>query len=254
LLQALFFEAMKHVLVPVLSPEDVTALPNVVAFLQQVKPLAVVVMNNPSVGVSPEDATKAVDAKIAQLEQAKKDAVAREDFPAASSFKEDIEAAKMDRQTALREGWKTIPQEQRIAAYDRYVTQFGALAPTHVRSITLQEDATTETLLNTLANLGKVWPDCLPQGEWSLVYPRSVSTARISTPTGPATASQPAPKVNTAPPAPKAPVEPKEARRTELKKYMKMRSVAKGYGIQVEGRKTTDVIEEILAKEFAVAA
>lgn len=247
---------MQHILVPLLTPEDVAAIPKVVEHIQSVKPLAVVVIHNPSLGITPAEATAKIDKELSDLENSKKQAIAREDFEGAATFKRMIEDKKLERQDALRDGWKSVPQERRMQSYEPLVQPF--VAPWLVRQIVLQEDASYDNLLNTLANMSSNWPDCLPQGRFAILYPRSIGPKK-TTPQ-PVQAVSPSPRVETAPKASKPPVEanlsPREARKKELSKYMKLVKVAKDYNITIEKGKSSEAVEKVLAIEFpeAVAA
>lgn len=249
---------MKRVLVPVLTAEDAAALPLLADHLASVKPEVVVVINNPSVGVTNQDLTATIDKQILEVERSKQEATAREDFDAAKNWKGRLEELKMDRQTLLREGWKKVSDEVRFAAYDKFLEVLKAkLGPlgTTIQNIPLSEDSTYETLFLTLSTLQKVWGNLLPEGRFSLVYPQSAPKLASSKPPE---AVSPNPKVEAAPkpskPAVVAPLDPREARSKELSRYMKLKAVAKEKGISMEGRPWTEVRDEILAQEFPVAA
>lgn len=249
---------MKHVLVPLLTSADVAAIPTVVSYLKSVSPLAVVIVNNPSLGISAENATAEVDKQIKDLESAENAAVARKDYPAAAQFQQKIEDAKMKRQDVLREGWKKVSESHRFDAYDKLVAPFSVLDPSHVRYIPLTEDITYDTLLVTLANMGTLWPDCLPKEEFALVTPRSIAV-KTQAPVAVAT-SEPERRVETAPKPHKVekvvPEDPKEARRLALKPHFTLMKVAKIHGFNIEEYKgrSPELVELILAKEFPAAA
>jgi hypothetical protein len=251
---------MKHVLVPVLSPADIAALPNLIHFLKVQTPRAVVVLSNPSLGVTAEDATRDIDKQIADLEKAETEAAQRKDYPGAQQFRTQVEEAKMKRQDVLRDGWKSVPLEARHKAYDSFVGQFSQLAPAYVRHMILPEDS--EDILVTLAGMRTTWPDCLPAGQFAIVQPQSVGTEVFSRIKDLGNASNPVkeaisqpPKVVTAPKAPEAPLDQRETRKKELStQYMKMVKVAKQHNIEVQKGKAGEAIEAILAKEFPAAA
>lgn len=253
---------MKHVLVPVLSQADIAALPNLIQFLKAQKPRAVVILSNPSLGVTAEDATRDIDKQISDLEQAETAAAQRKDYPGAQQFRTQVEEAKMKRQDVLRDGWKSVPLETRQKAYSPFVEPFAQLAPTYVRHVILPEDS--EDLLVTLAGMRTTWPDCLPAGQFAIVHPQSVGEQKATfsstddwkraVETVKDTVSL-APKVVTAPKVTEAPLDPREARKKELStQYMKMVKVAKEYGITVQKGKAGEAVELILAKEFPAAA
>jgi hypothetical protein len=243
---------MKHILVPLLTAADLTNLEALVAYLKSLQPASVVILHNPSLGVSAENVTNEVDQQIRDLEKAKNDAKERDDFPAAARFVDEIEAAKMKRADVLRDGWQSVPAEERERAYRNFVVPFVKLDPAYVEQITLSEDTTHENLLVTLANMGKTWPACLPHGRWSLIPASDV----------PAAASAPAPApVPTAAPDPKAEKKAAEiptdaAGRADYYRrfYMSMKKAAKDLGVPIDGRPKEEVIADIINKEFPVAA
>lgn len=247
---------MKHVLVPVLSTSDISAIPETIKFLRLLSPASIVVVNNPSVGITSESATAAIDKQIADLEKAESEAAARRDYPGAQQFHEQTEDARMQRTDILRDGWKSVPQEDRNAVYDKlFMDSFQGFNFT--QNITLPEDSTPEDLLSVLANLGTAWPDCLPHSEWSLVFPRSVTP--ITMPTQAPDSLRDWKKVSDTVVAQKAPESapvanaptPREAREKQLRQFFSLKKAAAQHGISMEGRSTKDVIEEVLAKEFA---
>jgi hypothetical protein len=251
---------MKHVLVSALTQKDLECLPNVVRFLQAQKPLTVVVVHNPSLTITSATATQEVDKEIADLERAKADAAAREDYPAAAEFKAKIEDAKMKRQDVLRNGWKSVSEAERLRSYSTFMDQFKAIQnpegeEAYVESVALIEDTDHQGLLRSLIDLGGAWPKALPWGNWAFLHPQTLREGVVALDSKPPEAVSPAPRVQTPPPTKKAPpADPREARKAELMRYMKMKAEAKKHGISIEGRKTVDVVEEILAKEFPVAA
>lgn len=255
-----YLEGMLHVLVPVFTAADVAAVPQTVKLLRLLKPLAVVVVNNPSLGITSETATQEVDKQIADLERAKADAASREDYEGAKAFKMQIEDAKMKRVDILREGWKQVSPEARGQTYDKlFVDEFTkVLGPlgVYVANLPLTEDATPENLLSTLANFGTAWPKCLPHSQYAIIWPQSVTPITVPV-AAPEPVSAP-PKVVTAPKPSKSPVaapaSPREAREKKLKQYFTLKSAAQEHGIPMEGRSGADVREQILAIEFPEAA
>src|SRR5690606_9628296 len=113
---------------------------NLVNYLKTQQPNAVVVVSAPSVGIAAEDATRDIDKRISELEQAESAAAARKDYAGAQQFSTQVEEAKLSRQEVLRNGWKSVPQAQREQAYAKLVEPFSALPPAHVRHLVLRED------------------------------------------------------------------------------------------------------------------
>lgn len=282
---------MRHVLVPVLTPQDAEALPNLVQYLAAQKPLAVVVMHNPSLGVTGESATKDVDAKIAATEKAESDAAARKDYPAAEQFRQQLEGLKLERQDVLREGWRKVSPEARDKAYSEtilkpFVAAFETSNTTHVRQITLLEDVPNENLFMTLANMGKAWPNCLPMGDFAVMYPRTipppeptlyVSPDRIRPqPLPEPTVTIPSPSeasggTSTLPTKQKAVAKPVKAKKQASattsvpdtregkaeyyrRFHLSLKKAAKDLGVPTEGRSKEDVAQDVLDRQFPVAA
>lgn len=235
---------MKAILVPVMSAADVPAIPNLVKYLKAQGPEAVVVVSAPSVGIAAEDATKEVDKRIAELSQAETAAAARKDYAGAQQFATQVEEAKLSRQEILRNGWKSVPQPQREQSYAKLVEPFAALAPAHVRHRVLVEDP--ENPLAAIAGMNGNWPDCLPKSEFAIVFPRSVGGRGITEVVIQASDK----KLDS---GSSKPVDPKEARRKELGRYFTMKKAAETHGIPYEGRKSVEVVADILKKEGLAA-
>lgn len=255
---------MKHVLVPFLTPDDVSASAKVVTQLKAARPISVVVLNNPSLGVSPEGATAKIDKDIADLERAKSEAVAREDFEGAKAFKSQIEDKKTERQDAMRTGWKAVPMEERYRAYDKLVQPFADAfngTGVYVENIVLEEDTSYEMLFSSLTLMKARWPQCLPEGEWSLLFPQDASEPVSSTPAHPVQAVSPALRVETAKPAtkaqksapakPAAPSTPDELREYYRKYFMSLKKDAKAASLTLTSENKTQVIEELVSLRFS---
>lgn len=230
--------------------------------MASVRPEYVVVLNNPSVGVTAETLTAEIDKQLADLEKSKADAVAREDFEGAKGWKVRIEETKMERTTLLRDGWKKVPENLRFAAYDKFLEPLKvALGPvgSTVQNIPLSEDTSHEELFGTLSQLSRAWIPGLPFGKFVLLPPQSAPELRSEKPPQAVSVES---KANTPVAAPKAvqkalppaPFNPREVRDKELRKFMKLKAVAKQRGVSMEGRTSNEVREEILALEFPVAA
>jgi len=247
---------MKHILVPLLVAADLLNLKALVAYLKAIQPLSVVVLHNPSLGVSAENVTNEVDQQIAELTKAKNDAKERDDFAAAGRFVDEIEAAKMKRADILRDGWNSVPVEERERAYRNFIVEFVSLDPVYVEQVTLTEDTTHDNLLVTLANMGNSWPACLPSGRWSIVSPHGIPDVSPSWKTQPAPV--PAPVAAPAKAEEKKPVEiPTDASgRADYYRrfYMSMKKAAKELNVPMDGRPKEEVIADIIAKEFPKAA
>lgn len=259
---------MKQAVVPILSHEDAKLIPETIAHLKAVRAQIVLVVINPSAALDVAEFAKDVDKSIADMEQAKKEASSREDFAAAQQFKDQIEDAKMNRATSIAQGIRKVPKAKLTEAVEAMAAQFDGAA-TNVHHFTPAVDM--DDFHQKLPRLHEKFT-FLTAGGYSLIAPQSCDMQNFCLPdfvgvhaqavsttlTEPQKAVSPAPKVQTAPPTPKAPVaaptDPKEAYRLELKRYMKLKSEAKKFGVQLEGRKSAEVAEEVFSLKFPVAA
>lgn len=249
---------MNNILIPVFTDDDAKALPNVVTFLKGVKPKVVIVIHNPSVGINSASATAVVDAKINDLKKAKGDAITREDFAAAEKYKRQIEDATLERGDVLRTGWKSIPEASRNAIYDKMNEPMVGAAQemgTRFTAIQLLEDQPAENLFITLANFGRAWPDSLPHGNFSIIWPQNVPVNAVS---AAQEAASPAPRVTTAPVVKKSavapPLSPRAAREKQLKQFFTLKKAALSHGVPIEGRLSKDILGDVIAKEFGAVA
>lgn len=243
-----------NLILPIFNDTDAAASGKVVPFLKSLKPQRVWLILAPSVGVTAKDATKDIDARIARLEQDKNAAVGREDFAAASQFKQQIEDAKTERDNALRDGWRSVPTAQRDAAYDKVAAPYGELGQVGaaVQMTILSEDFANDNLLGMLNSLRPQWPAEIPHGEYALVWPQSVRNAPDVGMTAPASkpAATPAPKPAADKPDTKTPEGLSEYYR---KYFMALKKDAATFGVSMDGPKD-EVIAAVVEKKLAVAA
>lgn len=233
-----YHSRMQSVLIPVFSDEDLQALRNCLRFLASLPDVErVLVLHGPNIGVVNADATKEIDAKIAQKDTHKRELVAVEDFEGAKRIKGEIEALRVDRDMKIRDGWKNVPEDKRAAAYAK------AFAGIGTEPVCLREAYQPDQLFTMLQAFLPQWPSDIAHGEYAIIWPRSITQHKID--------QFPKPKDN-----PHSPQVKKTAGRSEREQELKSMhhvaaiQVAKKAGIEVKGKKVVDIISELLDKEF----
>lgn len=262
-----------NALVLLFTAEDLAAMPNAIAWLKTQQPERVLVLVTPNVGITGPEVTREHDAKIAGLEAEKEKAKLVENFALAQTKKEEIEAAIMARDMALRDGWQKIPEAERKVIYDRVLSGFGT------EPVMLREAYAHEEAFSMLNSYRIQWVRDIPFDEYTLIWPKAirkveaavyepkgetVSTAGVrraphqSTYTGTWDSHQPhAPADKTIITPAQAQAEgivrdPRATRLYELQKmhHLKAIQIAKGLGVFQPGMNTKASIAAILEREF----
>ena len=240
---------MKSAIVAIFDEKDLAALPNCTRFLFNSGVETVCFLHSPSIGITNESLTAPFEKQITDLTTAKKAAADREDYDAAKGFASQIEDAKTERDTAIREGWSKIPEADRMKIY-RTVLNPDVLGTEAI--FPLKENYPKEEIFRALHELQSVWPADLPPGEFSVVWPLSIAPQ-----TKPRVME--APQVLTAGKLSKAPTEtdngfsPEQVRRDQLKRHFALVAARKKYDIP-DSLPKEQAIENIIAREFPKAA
>lgn len=253
---------IQNCLVPVFTAADLAALPNTVAWLKTQKPERVLFLVNPSVGITGPELTLVHDKKIALLEAEKKAAAQADQFELAKTKKTELEGAIMERDAALREGWKSVPEAQRKAVYARVLAGLGT------EPVMLREAYSADEQFTMLNSFRAQWPLDIRLDNFVLVWPQAVrklDTAYIP-PSAPAPLSQPSSENKTPPATPQRAQKvvpewkqlPKNSRgyregQLRQSQYMGVRSAAKKLGVYQDKMGVEGLIHLVLEKEFPVA-
>lgn len=236
---------MRSVIVPVFSQADLEALPNCLRYLAQQNVETLLVLHGPNVGVVNADATKEFDQRISNLDTRKRELVLVDDFEGAKKAKEEIETLRVERDMAIREGWKKVPEDQRAAAYKEAFSNIGT------EPLCLREAYQPDQVFAMLQAFLPQWPSDIQHGEYSLVWPRSVATV-----------SAQKQGISVSPGVAKAWKEEREDKRSyreqqlRKSKFMGIKAAAVKAGVYEAGMSTDQLVEAVLAKEYpsAVAA
>lgn len=251
---------INSVLVPVFTAADLAALPNTVAWLKTQKPERVLFLVNPSVGITGPELTLVHDKKIALLEAEKKAAAQADQFELAKTKKTELEGAIMERDAALREGWKSVPEAQRKAVYARVLAGLGT------EPVMLREAYSADEQFTMLNSFRAQWPLDIRLDNYVLVWPQSirkiepvaspvhapllpVTTAVKTPPTEPVTHKIVVPEWK------KLPENSRGYREGQLRqlRWMGVRHIAVKHGVFENKMGLEKMITLVLEKEFPVA-
>lgn len=237
---------MKSVIVPVFSDSDLKALPNALRYLARQNVEILLVIHGPNVGVVNAEVTKEFDSRIAQLDTKKRELTLVEDYIGASRVKEEIETARVERDMAVREGWKNVPEEQRQTAYKKAFANIGT------EPMCLREAYQPDQLFTMLQAFLPQFPSDIAHGEYAIVWPRSVASPSVAV-TGLDIGFQKPPKITiTKSDQNEYANDPRGARKEELQSmhHTKVLALARKAEIDVKGVKVHDLITALLDKEF----
>ncbi len=237
------------------------------------------VLHSPAIAVDQATAAAKYDKEIADLQAAESAAAGRGDYNAASEHQLARRGKELERGTALAGSWKAIPEDARIAAYQAKLEPLRAAFTKHKIDAKVNamqdhfEPKDWQGMLNTLTG---AWFKPFTPGSFSIAWPGSIpalpQAVKIpivqETPSIAAQAIKttdavialipearvliPKPKPAKSKPAPEAAATTLDARRSQLTSmpYFTRRSVAAGLDIDVKGKNTTTIVNEILTKEF----
>lgn len=213
---------------------------------------------SPAITVNSSEAAAKLDTEIEQLRAAEKQAADRSDYTAAAGYKTQREGKELDRAKAVRDAWKTAPEEARKAKTQAIFNPFLEplkAAGLNVRVTGHSDHYEREQWVTMLNSLSGVWFKPFTPGSFIVGWPESVETSIKMA------SALPTPSRLPVVPATGKPISKEEmdeklngsTRRAELEAthHMSLRPLAKGLGIDVTGKKTEQIIDLILEAEAA---
>lgn len=165
---------MNKVILLILNDEDVAAIPTAIPRLKALAPEGIWIIHNPHLGVTDEKIVQGFDKEITLLNQSIKDAIGREDYDAAKSYKTARESKEMDRLLALREGWKKAPVEKLQEAYAKFLSPFDRTVAANILITTLRDSSDPRDTFSALHALRAQWPPQLQHGSYIVAWPSSL--------------------------------------------------------------------------------
>lgn len=206
---------------------------------------------SPAITVNSSEAAAKLDTEIEQLRAAEKQAADRSDYTAAAGYKAQREGKELDRAKALRDAWKTAPEEARKAKtqaiFSPFVEPLKAVG-LNVRVTGHSDHYEREQWVAMLNSLSGVWFKPFTPGSFMVAWPESVETSIKASrlPVVPATGN----------PISAEEVERKldgSSRREELEALhpMKLGPLMRSLGLDPEGKSRAQKIEEIVKAEVS---
>lgn len=230
------------------------------------------VVYSPAISVDQSAAASKFDTNIAELLEAEKKSAALGDYTAAAGYKASREEQALDRAKALRDAWKTVPQNERNDRVRALFTPFIETLKTgyNIKISGHQDHFDPDQWVQLLTSLGAAWNPAYTPGSFTVAWPSSlslpvapepvkipivnaadISSAPINLPQRP-----PQGKFKPAPKTPEPPATTVDARRKQLSamRFFALQSAAKKVFVQTKGKKPEQIVDEVLAAEFPPVA
>lgn len=214
------------------------------------------VIISPAIAADAAAASAQIDADIAALESARASAAALHDYEAAASHHLKLQSKMLDRDKAIADAWKSVPEEDRKIAYR---SKLGPLFAEFRDKVSAKVNATQEHYaagqwISMLNSLSGVWPKEFVHGEYVVAWPGAIPAsqknwAEVTKITR--EASDEAVKKEFEKVVPKPLTRREELEATH---HMSLRPIAKALGIDVTGKGTPEIINAILEAESKPAA
>lgn len=167
---------MSNLILLIQTPADLEKLNATIPVLRDVKMSSIWVFYNLAAVVDVKQLYAGIDARIAALDAEIKRASQREDFASAATYKEQRDAAVLEKATAAKDAVTKLPKEQLDAAVKAAFTTFweAKLAPNVEISASPEHYETRDWVQMLHARLGD-WPSAvLPHGGFIVAWPGQV--------------------------------------------------------------------------------
>lgn len=213
---------------------------------------------SPAITVNSSEAAAKLDTEITGIKTAMEAAAARMDYKAAEDYYQKLNGKMLDRGKALRDAWKTAPEEARKAKTQAIFSPFVEplkAAGLDVRVTGHSDHYEREQWVAMLNSLSGVWFKPFTPGSFIVGWPESVKDALPARDMVPGRESARLQEKLEQAQAAQKPVQKTPIPRAEelaSMKHFSLVSVAKKLGIETEGKVKSTLIEEIVKAEFAV--
>lgn len=202
------------------------------------------VIISPAIAADAAAASAQIDADIVALEGARATAAALHDYEAAASHHLKLQSKMLDRDKAIADAWKSVPEEDRKLAYR---TKLGPLFAEFKDRVNAKVNATQEHYaaaqwISMLNSLSGAWPKEFVHGEYVVAWPGAIPALLTANPI-----ERREIKIENVEPPPIR----KATRREELESthHMSLRPIAKALGIDCLGKGTPEIIDAIMEAE-----
>lgn len=261
---------MSNLILLIQSEADVAAIPTAAQSIISHGYKGCWILVSPAIAVNAAEASAKYDKEIADLRTAERAAAERGDYTAASEHKLAREGKELERGTAVASSWKAVNEADRMTAIKNKLAPLMAAFPGKLNTKTqvLQDHYDPGQWVAMLNSLSGAWFKEFTPGSFSVAWPGAIPAMGVKIPIVQGTQAEPDEKGSlgkqrgSAQPAQKPDKTPLVAATNpdERKKqltgmpFFSRKGIAGKLGIEVKGKSTEQIVEEILAKEFAVAA
>lgn len=260
---------MSNLILLIQSEADVASLPSAAQSIISHGYKGCWILVSPAIAVNAAEASAKYDKEIADLRTAERAAAERGDYTAASEHKLAREGKELERGTAVAGAWKAVNEADRMNAIKNKLAPLMAAFPGKLNTKTqvLQDHYDSGQWVQMLNSLSGAWFKEFTPGSFSVAWPGAIPAMGVRIPIvqeAPTPTNMPdkvvdtngkvhaVKKVKTTEPAATNPDERKK--QLTGMPFFTRKSVAGKLGIDVKGKSTEQIVEEILAKEFAVTA
>lgn len=233
------------------------------------------VVYSPAISVDQSAAASKFDTNIAELLEAEKKSAALGDYTAAAGYKASREEQALDRAKALRDAWKTVPQNERNDRVRALFTPFIETLKTgyNIKISGHQDHFDPDQWVQLLTSLGAAWNPAYTPGSFTVAWPSSLALPVVESVKIPivgmdvgfkgdvtVTAAAPEAAVKAyreeKAKTPEPPATTVDARRKQLSamRFFALQSAAKKVFVQTKGKKPEQIVDEVLAAEFPPVA
>lgn len=275
---------MSNLILLIQSESDIAALPSAAESIVQHGYKGCWILVSPAIAVNAAEASAKYDKEINDLRAAELAAASRGDYTAASEHKLAREGKELERGTAVASAWKSVAEADRMNAIKNKLAPLMTAFPGKVNTRTqlMQDHYDPGQWVQMLNSLSGAWFKEFTPGSFSVAWPGAIPAMGVKIPIlnpsnlGITSLDKATPSVmNIKPPVPEAAVKAfreekakaaaksplvaatnPDDRRKQLVSlpFFTRKSVAGKLGIDVKGKGTDQIVDEILAKEFAVTA
>lgn len=274
---------MSNLILLIQSESDIAALPSAAESIVQHGYKGCWILVSPAIAVNAAEASAKYDKEINDLRAAELAAASRGDYTAAADHKLAREGKELERGTAVASAWKSVPEADRMNAIKNKLSPLMSVFPgkVNVKTNVLQDHYDPSQWIQMLNSLSGAWFKEFTPGSFSVAWPGAIPAIGVKIPIvnpsnlGLTTLDKTTPSVmNIKPPATEAAVKAFRAEKAkaaakaplvaatnpdERKKqllglrFFGLCGTAKKLGIDPKGKRGPQIIDEILAKEFAPA-
>lgn len=251
---------MKQILLLVQSQSDVDALPNAAAAIKSRGIQGLWMLFSPAVLVDSKAAEAEHEQNLTGLRTAIQRCKDADDFDGAKAYKQQLDAALIDRAAKVKDSWKQLTDAQRETAIARvFGTFFDSKPAPNIRPEMFRDHYEPAQFIDALNSVRKGWFAPYVPGSFEMAWAASFAAASAFAPTVEVVQSP----VTVTKPVVSAPIEPPKERKplpTQHPRFKQLRSLgvdglgrhAIELGLNPNGKNQLALTHEVFKKEIAL--